>query len=94
MLCGSFLVPYPLQTFVTSLEIFFDLGALGNLLDGSLTFYCRIKCTLILQNQCSVKAVWGPFPYPSTLYLKKPLGNPCPPEVVANIELVHQEIER
>lgn len=66
----------------------------GDLLDGLLPFYCRIKCTSILKNQCPVKAVWGPLPDPSILYLEKSFGNPCPPEAVENIEQPHQEIER
>lgn len=66
----------------------------GDLLDGSLPFYCRIKCTSILKNQCPVKAVWRPFPYPSILYLEKSFGNLCPPEAVENIEQLHEEIER
>lgn len=49
---------------------------------------------LILKNQCPVKAVWGLFPDPSTLYLEKSFGNPRAPEVIENIEQPHLEIER
>lgn len=49
---------------------------------------------LILKNQCPVKAVWGPFPDPGTLYLEKASGNPRAPEAIENIEQPHLEKER
>lgn len=49
---------------------------------------------LILKNQCPVKAVWGPFPDPGTLYLEKASGNPRAPEAIENIKQPHLEKER
>lgn len=79
-LCASFLVHHPLQSSVTSLEIFFELCTIGDLWMVLLLLCCKIKCTLIVQ----LRQFGCHFCTPAHSIWKSLLGT-CPPQRLLRI---------